>query len=107
MAHEFEGERSRRRYARVTGPFEGVLEGPVLVYDLNVGGCFVNSPRQPLIGSMLVLQISLPQEGLITVNAEALYQHEHGFAVCFSDLDADTAARIARTVEALSKQRRF
>jgi hypothetical protein len=107
MANEYEGERSRRRYVRVTGPFEGVLDGPVLVYDLNLGGGFVNSPHQPVIGSVLALKITLPQEGEITVNAEALYQHQHGFAVRFIDLDGDTAARIARTVDALSKQRRF
>jgi hypothetical protein len=104
MANQFTGERTRRRYERVTGPFDGVLEGPVLVYDLNLGGCFVNSAYQPVIGSMLVLKISLPQEGWITVNAEALYQHQHGFAVQFPDLDADSAARIARTVDALKNQ---
>ena len=98
MANEFEGQRSRRRYERVTGPFDGVLEDPVLVYDLNLGGCFVNSPHQPQIGSSLVLKINLPHEGWITVNAEALYQHQHGFAVQFPALDSDTASRIERTV---------
>jgi hypothetical protein len=105
MANEFEGGRSRRRYERATGPFDGVLEDPVLVYDLNLGGCFVNSPHQPPIGSTLVMKISLPQEGWISVNAEALYQHQHGFAVRFLDLDADTASRIVRTVDAFKRQR--
>jgi hypothetical protein len=104
MANQFEGERSRRRYERATGPFDGLLEGPVLVYDLNLGGCFINTPHQPLIGSTLVLKINLPQDGWISVNAEALYQHQHGFAVQFPDLDADSAARIARTVAALKNQ---
>ena len=104
MAREFEGQRSRRRYERVTGPFDGVLEGPVLVYDLNLGGCFVNSPQEPVIGATVVLKISLPDEGWISVNAEALYQHQHGFAVRFLDLDDDTASRIARTVDALKRR---
>ena len=104
MANEFEGERSRRRYERVTGPFDGLLEGPVLVYDLNVGGCFVNSSQEPLIGSTLALKIKLPHEGWITVNAEPLYQLQHGFAVRFLDLDGDTTSRIARTVEALKRR---
>src|SRR3954466_2571962 len=103
MAQEFEGERSRRRYERATGPFEGLLDGPVLLYDLNVGGCFVNSPREPEIGSTLTLTINLPQEGSITVSAEALYQHQHGFAVRFVDLDTDSAARVARTVDAFKR----
>jgi hypothetical protein len=104
MANEFEGERSRRRYERVTGPFDGLLDTPVLIYDLNLGGGFVNSPQQPPIGSTMVLKISLPREGWISVNAEALYQYEHGFAVQFLDLDSDTASRIARTVEALKRR---
>ena len=97
-------ERSRRRYERVTGPFDGLLEGPVLVYDLNLGGCFINSSQEPVIGATQVMKISLPHEGWITVNAETLYQHQHGFAVRFLDLDADTASRIARTVEALKRR---
>ena len=36
---------------RATGPFDGVLEGPVLVYDLNLGGCFVNSPQKSVEGT--------------------------------------------------------
>ena len=101
MANEFEGGRTRRRYERVTGPFDGQIEAvetPVLVYDLNLGGCFVNCTHQPQIGSLLVLKIDLPHEGWISVNAEALYQHAHGFAVQFPALDTDAASRIERTV---------
>ena len=104
MAHEFGGERTRRRYERVTGPFDGLLEGPVLVYDLNLGGCYVNSPLEPAKGTVLTLKIQLPQEGAIDVNAEVLYRLQHGFAVQFIDLDADAADRIARTVEALKRR---
>jgi hypothetical protein len=105
MANEFEGGRSRRRYERATGPFDGRLEGPVLIYDLNLGGGFIVSSPAPPIGSKLALEINLPQEGRITVNAETLYHYQHGFAVQFLDLDDDHALRIARTVEAL--RRRF
>jgi hypothetical protein len=104
MANEFEGERSRRRYDRALGPFDGTFEGPMLVYDLNVGGGFITSPHQPLIGSTLALKINLPQDGWISVNAEVLYQYEHGFAVQFVDLDGATASRIARTVEAFRRK---
>ena len=104
MAHEFGGERTRRRYERVTGPFDGLLEGPVLIYDLNLGGCYVNSPLEPAEGTMVMLKIQLPQEGEITVNAEALYRLQHGFAVRFLDLDADAASRIARTVETFKRR---
>ncbi|MBY0494376.1 MAG: PilZ domain-containing protein [Cyanobacteria bacterium] len=98
MASEFEGGRSRRRYERVTGPFDGLLEDRVLVYDLNLGGCFINSPHQSPGGTVSILRINLLDEGWITVNAEALYSLQHGFAVRFLDVDSDTAARIERTV---------
>jgi hypothetical protein len=104
MADEFDGARSRRRYERVTGPFDGVLDGPVLVYDLNLGGCFVNSSQQSAEGTTSILKISLPHEGWISVNAEALYHLQHGFAVRFLDLDSDTEGRIARTVDALKRR---
>lgn len=104
MANQFESERSRRRYERVTGPFDGLLEGRVLVYGLNLGGCFVNSTLEPAEGTILALQIDLPQEGSITVNAQTLYRLQHGFAVQFVDLDDDVALRIARTVEAYRRK---
>jgi hypothetical protein len=107
MANDFDGERSRRRYERATGPFDGLLAAPVLVYDLNLGGGFINSPQESPIGSQLVLKINLADEGWISVNAETLYQHQHGFAVCFLDLDPDTASRIARAVEAFKNRRGF
>ena len=104
MPNEFAGERSRRRYERATGPFDGVLEGPVLAYDLNLGGCFVNSSQQSPEGTISVLKINLPHEGWITVSAETLYHLEHGFAVRFLTLDSDTEARIGRTVAALKRR---
>ena len=106
MAGEFEGERSRRRYERATGPFDGLLDGRVLIYDLNVGGCYVNSPQEPEEGTVVILKIDLPDDGWIEVKAEALYRHQHGFAVQFLDLDGDTASRIARTVAQWKNRRR-
>ena len=107
MAEELEGGRTRRRYDRATGPFDGLLAGPVLVYDLNIGGCFINTSNHSPGGTMLILRVKLPYEDWITVNAEALYSLQHGFAVRFADLDSDTSARIARAVEAMKGQRRL
>jgi hypothetical protein len=107
MAQELEGSRTRRRYERVTGPFDGLLDGPVLVYDLNLGGCFVNTPHHLPGGTMSVLRVNLPAEGWIAVTAETLYSLQHGFAVRFVDLDDESSLRITRTVEALKDQRRF
>ena len=98
------GGSSRRRYARVAGPFPGIYIGdretPVLVYDLNSGGGFVNFLEDQPPASTLLIQINLP-EGPITVNAETVYRHPTGLAVRFVDLDDDSGTRLARTVTSL------
>ena len=103
MAQEI--KRSTRRYVRVHGPFDGYHLGmpktPVLIYDLNLGGGLVNfTGEQPAVAT-LVLRIDLPLEGRITVHAETVYRAQSGVAVRFVDLDRDTTARLARTVDAL------
>lgn len=109
MPDEFQGNRSRRRYARVKGPFGGRHLGRhkthVLVYDLNLGGAVVNFTDEQPKASTLMLKINLPHEGPITVNAETLYRHEAGVAVRFLDVDSHTAARLRRTVDALKARR--
>ena len=102
--------RPARRYVRVAGPFDGYHgspQEPVLIYDLNLGGGFVSFMREQPNASSLVLQISLPNEGPITVNAETVYRHQFGVAVRFVDLDAETSARLARTVDALTQSNDF
>lgn len=105
MPNEFESG-SRRRYVRVTGPFDGyrvgLLETPVRIFDLSQGGCFVNSTHEQQAGSRVVLKIDLPAEGSITVTGETVYHRPgFGFAVRFLDLDDDTVGRLVRTVDAL------
>jgi hypothetical protein len=106
MAQEI--KRNTRRYVRIHGPFDGYHLGmpktPVLIYDLNLGGGLVNFTGQQPAAAELVLRIDLPQEGRITVNAEALYRDTFGVAVRFIDLDQDTSARLVRTVDALKEE---
>lgn len=110
MGRELKGIHSTRRYVRVPGPFDGCHLGlpktPVLIYDLNLGGGFVNFIHGQPEESTLVLKIDLPQEGPITVNAETVYRHQFGVAVRFVDVDADTTARLERTVTAMKQQQR-
>lgn len=107
MGNKHEGERAARRYVRVAGPFDGCHLGPheepVLIYDLNLGGGFVNFLHEQPQESTLALKIELPHEAPITVNAQTVYRHQFGLAVRFVDLDAETRARLARTVEAAQK----
>lgn len=106
MAQEIKSQLTRR-YARVRGPFDGdhldAPRTPVLIYDLNLGGGFVNFGNEKPSGATLTLKIDLPREGPITVTAEAVYRDTTGVAVRFVDLDRDTAARLSRTIDALTE----
>jgi hypothetical protein len=99
---------STRRYVRVHGPFDGDhLDAPrtsVLIYDLNLGGGFVNFGEDRPAGATLRLRIDLPREGPITVNAEAVYRDTSGVAVRFVEMDRDSAMRLARTIDAMTER---
>jgi hypothetical protein len=107
MAHGIKSGNSSRRYVRVRGPFDGyhlgTLRTPVLVYDLNLGGGFVNFGDEQPAEATLRLNIDLPR-GLITVDAETVYRDPSGVAVRFVDVDRDTAALLVSTVEALTER---
>ena len=106
MAHGIKSGHSTRRYVRVRGPFDGYHLGtktPVLVYDLNLGGGFVNFGDEQPAEATLTLNIDLPR-GLITVNAETVYRDPSGVAVRFVDVDRDTAALLVSTVESLTER---
>lgn len=99
---------STRRYVRVRGPFDAdhldAPRTPVLIYDLNLGGGFVNFGHDHgPAGATLRLRIDLPREGPIMVNAEAVYRDPSGVAVRFIDLDRDSAQRLTRTIEAMTE----
>ena len=105
MAHGIKSGHSTRRYVRVRGPFDGYHLGtktPVLIYDLNLGGGFVNFGDKQPAEATLTLNIDLPH-GLITVNAETVYRDQSGVAVRFVDMDRDTAALLGSTMAALTE----
>jgi hypothetical protein len=101
-----EGPASRRRFVRVRGPFDGRRVGPltvaVTIYDLSVGGCLIQSFHEETIGSRFVLEIELPVEGWLRVQAQTLYVREgYGFAVHFTEMDEATRQRLERAIERL------
>ena len=108
MATQIKDVQPTRRYVRVRGPFDAdhldAPQTPVLIYDLNLGGGFVNFGDDRPTGATLRLKIDLPREGPITVNAEALYRYASGVAVRFVDLDQDSLIRLARTIDALTER---
>jgi hypothetical protein len=93
---------SRRRSPRVPGPFDarrvGASGAHVRVMDLSVGGCLIESLHEEKVGERFTLEIELPQEGWISVQAETLYlKSGHELAVRFVDM-SDEARRILQTV---------
>jgi hypothetical protein len=97
-----------RRYVRATGPFNGYHLGlhkaPILIFNLNVGGGFVNFSGDQPPGATFVLTIDLLEEGRITVRADTVYRDPSGIAVRFIDVDADGSDRLARAVARMREQ---
>ncbi len=75
----------------------------VRIHDLSAGGCLVDSFHEVLPGRRLTLDIDLPHEGWITLQAETLYtRSDYGFAVRFVDVPGDTQVRLDRAVQQLA-----
>ena len=96
--------KSRRRHARVPGPFEGrrggLLPVSIRIHDLSVGGCLIESFHEQAVGRRMKIEIELPQEGWVTLQAEALYlRPDYGFAVRFVDVSDETRAKLERVIE--------
>jgi hypothetical protein len=97
-----------RRHVRAVSPFHGYHLGrrktPILIFNLNVGGGFVNFPDEPPASATFVLTIDLPDDGRMTAIAEAVYREAAGIAVRFVGLDADTSDRLTRAIDRVKEQ---
>ena len=106
MTHDIKS--NTRRYVRAVGPFNGfhlgLRKSPVLIFNLNVGGGFVNFTDDQPAGPTFVLTIELPHEGRVTVLAETVYRDPSGVAVRFLDVGADETDRLARAVDRMREQ---
>ncbi len=105
MAFSASPEENRKAH-RVTGPFDGcrvgLIETPVLIYDLSEGGCFVNSLYDTPAGQRMSLRLTLPYEGRVTVQAETVYGRPgFGFAVRFVDVSDETRACLQSSLDKL------
>lgn len=97
----------RRRFPRVAGPFEGfrigkMIRTPVVIHDLGLGGCLIRAEHDQPAGRQFQLEIQLPGEEPIQVQAESLYSREfYGYAVRFLDLPDGDRQRLERAIEQL------
>jgi hypothetical protein len=99
------GAVNRRAFPRAAGPFDGrrigALETPIKIYDLSVGGCFINSMHEQQPGVTMVLKIDLPDQPSITVTAQSLYSRvEFGFGAMFVNVNSSTRAKLEQAVTA-------
>jgi len=99
---------SRRKAQRVTGPFDGcrlgLIDTPLLIYDLSEGGCFVNSLYDTPVGQKISLKLTLPYEGVVTLHAETVYGRPgFGFAVRFVDVSDETRACLRSSLDKLRR----
>jgi len=71
-----QGAASRRDSNRVPGPFQGrrlgALNVDIHIHDLSVGGCLIQSFHEVPVGRQMQLEIELPEEGTVKLNAESV-----------------------------------
>ena len=97
---------NRRESDRIPGPFDawrvGVLHTPVRIYDISLGGCFVNAMHEQVPGVIhVMLQLQFPGEGTLELKAKTLYRRARPVAaVRFIDMDTEMRTRLARALQA-------
>ena len=102
--------RERRSYERVGGPFQGkrvgLLDLPVRICNLGLGGCFVESSHDSVAGEEIVLQADLPGENTLTLTGVIISRPQDvGFAVRFVDLPQETRDALKRVVSRCLRQK--
>jgi hypothetical protein len=77
-----------------------MLDTPIYIHELSVGGCLIESHHEERVGSQVQLEIDLPYGGSLTMDGEILYlRPDYGFVVKFINLSdeqqdqLDTAIR--------------
>jgi len=93
-----------RRAPRVPGPFEGrqTGESPVAIriYGLSVVGCLIQSPRDVPVGRQITLEIDLPYEGTVTLEAESVNTRAgYGYGVTFVNMTDEVRETLATLIE--------
>jgi hypothetical protein len=94
----------------VAGPFDavrlGLLEFHLRIYDLSLGGCFVDSPTQMNPDQPVRLRISLPDGNSVTVRGIVTPElRDVGYALRFVDLDVPTCEAIAHALDRVQQER--
>jgi hypothetical protein len=96
-----------REAIRVRGPFDGKwvadITLPLRIHDLSMGGCLIEAHRPQSPGRRFTLEIELPREGWISLQAETVYSRDdYGYAVRFVEMSDDVRERLDRALRRLS-----
>ena len=92
-----------KRAPRINGPFQGrwrgALDFDLIIHDLSITGCLIESFHELPAGRRMTLEIDLPNEGTVSVSAESVSSKpDFGFGVKFVDVPPDTRVQLARAV---------
>ena len=103
------GGRRHRKMPRLPGPFEGrrlgALTVDLTVHDLSAGGCLIQSFHDVPVGRRMKIELDLPEEGLVVLNAESVNTRpDYGFAVKFVDVSEETRQLLERVIGRLLGQ---
>ena len=92
-----------RRQPRISGPFQarrlGAIDIDLIIHDLSITGCLIESFHEVPVGTRMKIEIDLPSEGTVQLDAEAVsVRHDFGFAVKFVEMTPQVRVQLARTV---------
>lgn len=95
---------NRRRYPRLTGPFDGSWNGAAgfrecRITDINQGGCFVDAMGQPEVGSAVVITLVIAGRQFTLPGVVVHIDRIQGFGVAFDD--SDSRAVLASVLDTL------
>jgi hypothetical protein len=100
---------NRRKNVRVLGPFDGMRPGlfdlPLQIYDLSLGGCFVNSMHEaPQKGQVFPIHIDLPNDETFVAKGEmAFVRPGFGYGVKFCQISDENQRRLEQALELLQR----
>ena len=76
MSQASDEKDGHRRAPRVPGPFEGRIIGEstvdIRIHALSVVGCLIQSAHHVPVGRQMTIEIDLPYEGTVTLEAESV-----------------------------------
>ena len=100
---------NRRKSVRVLGPFDGIRPGlfdlPLQIYDLSLGGCFVNSVHEATQqGQVFPIRIDLPNgETFVAKGEMAFVRPGFGYGVKFCQISVENQRRLEQALVLLQR----